>query len=103
MKGIDYQYEAQLDGVDDSRQYPDFSFEDDELGLQIYWELLGMLNRPDYRARWDKKLIWYREQGILPFDEGGGPNGMLVTTQDDEHGVIQSNQIERLLFDVLGT
>ncbi len=83
------------------RKNPDFCFEDDDTGLQIIWEHLGMMRNPDYRARWEKKLRWYREQDILPFDEGGGSEGTLIITQDDERGGIQSNEIEKLLDDVL--
>lgn len=100
-EGIDYQYEARLIGADGSWRYPDFSFEDDELGIQIYWEHLGMLSQPDYLERWEKKLSWYREQGVLPFEEGGGPNGTLVTSKDDERGGIQADEIRDLLIRVL--
>jgi len=100
-KGIDYVYEAPLVGKDGLKRYPDFYFEDDDTGLQIIWEHLGMMRNPDYKARWDKKLKWYREQDILPFEYGGGSEGTLIITQDDERGGIQSNEIEKLLDDVL--
>lgn len=101
-KGIDYKYEAPFIGSDGSRRYPDFAFEDAELGLQIYWEHLGMMQQPDYRRRWEAKLAWYRAQGVLPYVDGGGPNGTLIITQDDAQGGIQSNEIERLVAQVLG-
>jgi len=96
-KGIDYQYEAPLVGKGGTVRYPDFSFEDEDLGLQFYWEHLGMLSNPEYRRRWEAKLVWYREQGILPYKEDGGPEGTLIVTQDDERGGIQSDEIERLI------
>jgi len=61
-----------------------------------------MMQQPDYRRRWEAKLAWYRAQGVLPYTDGGGPNGTLIITQDDMHGGIQSNEIERLVLQVLG-
>jgi hypothetical protein len=61
-----------------------------------------MKRNPAYRRRWQQKLAWYREQGILPWEEGGGPNGTLVVTQDDERGGINAREIERLVGQVLG-
>lgn len=101
-KGIDYAYEAPLRGRDGLQRYPDFTIIDDEAGLTIYWEHLGMLSRRSYRQRWQRKLAWYREQGILPHEEGVGPAGMLVTTRDDERGGIDSRHIEALIDDILG-
>ena len=101
-KGIDYQYEAPFIGNDGSRRYPDFTFEDAELGLQVYWEHLGLMQQPDYRRRWEAKLAWYRAQDVLPHSEGGGSGGTLIITQDDANGGIQSNEIERLVERVLG-
>ncbi|MBF0234624.1 MAG: AAA family ATPase [Desulfamplus sp.] len=100
-RGINYDYEAPFTGIDGARRFPDFSFEDDNTGLRIIWEHLGMMRLPDYQARWEKKLIWYKDQGILPFEEGGGSEGTLSITKDDDRGGIQSNAIEKLLNDVL--
>ena len=44
---------------------------------------------------------WYKQQGILAFDEGERPEGTLITTMDDERGGIQSEEIEKLLNMVL--
>jgi hypothetical protein len=41
-----------------------------------------MLEREEYRRSWEKKLAWYRANKVLPAEEGGGENGMLVTSQD---------------------
>ena len=102
-KGIDYQYELALPDHDGGKpRYPDFTFEDDEMGVTYYWEHLGMLRQPKYRRRWERKLAWYRDQGILPNDESGGPNGTLIITKDDIHGGIQSNEIEQMLNEILG-
>lgn len=45
----------------------------------------------------ERKQAWYRNNGILPFDEGGGPHGMLIVTQDNENGGISSQEIEELV------
>jgi hypothetical protein len=39
-----------------------------------------MLDRADYRAGWEKKLAWYRSNGVVPVGEGEGSVGALVTT-----------------------
>jgi hypothetical protein len=64
--------------------------------------LLGLLHDPAYCVRWERKLAWYRSQGVLPFDEGGGPAGTLVVTRDDERGAIHSDEIEALIGKVFG-
>lgn len=100
-KGVDYQYEARMIGSDGSVRYPDFTFEDDAMGIIYYWEHLGLLNNRTYRERWQRKLDWYRRQGVLPLDQGGGPAGTLITTRDDVRGGIQSDDIERIVNEVL--
>jgi hypothetical protein len=61
-----------------------------------------MLQRPSYRRKWEQKLAWYKRNGILPYADGGGPNGTLVTTEDGEDGSISSVEIEALVDDLLG-
>jgi hypothetical protein len=101
-KEIEYEYELRLTGKDGSVRYPDFTIEDEEMGQVIYWEHLGMMRIPAYRRRWEHKLAWYRRQGILPEEEGDGPDGVLIVTQDDERGGIDVGEIERLVDRVLG-
>ena len=96
-KQIDYQYEQPLDMPDGTRRLPDFTVIDDTTGTTYYWEHLGMLQRPSYRRKWQPKLAWYRSHGILPHDEGGGPNGTLIITQDGDDGSISSPQIQTLI------
>jgi hypothetical protein len=74
-----YEYEKALT-LGGSTRYPDFTIEDEISGRTIYWEHLGMLENEGYRRSWDKKLAWYRANGVLPESEGGGPSGMLVTS-----------------------
>lgn len=101
-KNIDFQYEQVLVGDDGRERWPDFTIFDDTTGTKIYWEHLGMLHRPSYRRNWDKKLKWYRNNGVLPREEGGGPMGTLVTSQDDADGSISSFDIEEMVEDLLG-
>lgn len=96
-KGIDFEYERQFVGTDGKIRYPDFTIDDAESGLKIYWEHLGMLRDPVYRDRWLRKLDWYKTQNVKPMDEGGGDGGVLVTTEDDKHGGINSAEIELLI------
>lgn len=100
-KKIDYHYESPLDlgGV---VKYPDFTVEDDDTGVTYYWEHCGLLHDPAYRRRWEDKQQWYRENGILPFDEGGGARGTLIVTRDQPDGGIDSPQIAALISKVFG-
>jgi hypothetical protein len=100
-KHIDYQYEQPLGMPDGSRRLPDFTITDDTTGTTYYWEHLGMLQRPSYRRQWQAKLAWYKSHGVLPHDGGGGPNGVLITTQDGDDGSISSAQIEALVDKLL--
>ena len=101
-KEIEFQYERALRVADGSWRSPDFTIEDDTTGITIYWEHLGMLQRPSYRRKWEQKLAWYKRNGILPHIDGGGPNGTLVTTEDGDDGSISSADIEALVDELLG-
>ena len=67
---------------------PDFTLEDDDMGITYYWEHCGMMFDPDYSARWKEKQALYREHDILTREEGGGPKGTLIVTQDNSAGGI---------------
>jgi hypothetical protein len=79
--GIAFEYEKPL-SLGGSVRYPDFTIEDEISGRTVFWEHLGMLEREDYRRSWEKKLAWYRAQGVSPAAEGVGANGILVTTTE---------------------
>lgn len=100
--GISYEYERKLLGKDGQEFYPDFTIEDSDSGITYYWEHCGMLNVPRYRARWERKLAWYRDQMIAPFEEDGGENGTLIVTQDDPRGGINSQEIKALIKNIFG-
>ncbi|UYM07815.1 ATP-dependent DNA helicase [Solicola gregarius] len=76
-----WQYEEPLIGSDGRVVHPDFTIAAGD-GRTIYWEHAGMLDLPDYARKWELKKTWYRENGILPHDEGGGPAGTLIWTDD---------------------
>ncbi|MCK4232357.1 AAA family ATPase, partial [candidate division WOR-3 bacterium] len=73
---VEYTYEKDLT-IDKVTRFPDFTIEDEETGQIFYWEHCGMLQDPEYRSRWKRKLQWYRDNSILPHEEGGGSNGTL--------------------------
>lgn len=100
-RGLDYRYEQPLRGLDGSTKYPDFTIDQVETGLRVFWEHLGLLTDPGYSARWERKLDWYRAQGVVPFEEGGGGGGILVTSRDDERGGIDSQALATLVDRVL--
>jgi hypothetical protein len=101
-KGVEYHYELPL-SIDGVTKYPDFTIEDMESGETFYWEHCGMLHVPDYRGRWEEKLDWYRSQGILPQEEGGGETGSLIVTRDEPNGSIDSAKIAQLVAELLGS
>jgi hypothetical protein len=100
-KGVDYHYEhpLELGGV---VKYPDFTIEDDDAGITYLWEHCGMLHDPAYRRRWEEKQQWYREHGILPLEQGGGPKGALIVTRDQPDGGIDSAVISALIAKIGG-
>jgi len=98
--GVEYDYEQPLT-IEGVTKYPDFTIEDMESGLTFYWEHCGMLHVPSYFNRWEEKLRWYRSNGILPSEEGGGRNGTLIITRDESNGGIDSAKITTLIASLL--
>lgn len=100
-KKIDYDYEQQLviEGIPQDK-FPDFTIEDDDRGVKYIWEHLGLLGDYAYKRRWQEKKRWYRDNGILPHKDGGGPNGTLIITRDDPIGGIDSFYIKSLIEEV---
>jgi hypothetical protein len=76
-----WQYEQPLVGSNGREVLPDFTIAAPD-GRTVYWEHAGMLDLPDYARKWDLKKSWYAENGILPADDGGGANGVLMWTDD---------------------
>ena len=92
--GFEYERPLTLGGV---TRYPDFTIEDDISGRKVYWEHLGMLDQEGYRARWDKKLAWYRANGIEPFHEASDAPEVLVTTTDSAEQGLNMAYIKDLI------
>ena len=78
--------------IKEVEKLPDFTIENDDTGEIYYWEHCGMLHDKEYKQRWEEKYAWYRENEILPYEEGGGKNGTLIITEDKQT-VIQDGSI----------
>jgi hypothetical protein len=99
--GIDYQYEQSL-LLAGTERFPDFTVVDDDSGVTWYWEHNGMLSNEEYRQRWERKLAAYRQQGILPLAEGGGENGTLLVTEENEGTGLDAEEIEKNIKAITG-
>ena len=97
---IEYAYEQPLILGEGRVRYPDFTITDSARGVTFYWEHLGLLDDPWYRARWERKRDVYRKAGIIGWDEGGGEAGTLIITRDDPGGALDSGRIAKLIEDV---
>jgi hypothetical protein len=100
-RGIDYAYEQPLVLPNGHILYPDFTITDHARGVTFYWEHLGLLDDPAYRARWEKKRQEYIAAQILPWQEGGGERGTLIETRDDPGGALNAEEIARIIEEVL--
>lgn len=80
-RGLKPSYERKLE-IDEVQKLPDFTIENENTGETFYWEHLGLLHIPEYRKRWEEKYNWYRDNKILPFEEGGGENGTLIVSME---------------------
>ncbi|TVQ18431.1 MAG: RNA helicase [Bacteroidetes bacterium] len=80
-KNLNPLYEKKL-VLKEVEKLPDFTIENDDTGEDYYWEHCGMLFDEEYKQRWEEKYQWYRENDILPAEEGGGKNGTLIITED---------------------
>jgi hypothetical protein len=97
--GVAFEYEKPLT-LDGATRYPDFTIEDEISGRTVYWEHLGMLDREDYRASWEKKLAWYRANGIHPASESNSGAPMLVTTTDSAENGLDMVQVKKLIAEI---
>lgn len=101
--GVVAGYEIPFHSTDGKEhRLPDFTIDDQAMGRVILWEHCGMLADEGYRSRWESKLQWYRANGVLPLEEGGGERATLVVTQDDERGGIDGRQIDDLIRQLFG-
>lgn len=100
-RGIEYVYNQRLELGNGRVRYPDFVIADHARGVTFYWEHLGLLDDPGYRRRWERKRQEYTAAGILPWEDGGGEHGTLVTTRDDPGGALDSTAIAKLIDQVI--
>lgn len=96
--GVEYAYEQPLRFGSGPERFPDFTIDDPASGLTVYWEHCGMLADDGYRGRWEAKQKWYRANGVLPVEEGGGPNGTLVVTADDPETGFDSTRVAEIVM-----
>jgi hypothetical protein len=99
--GTAFGYEKPLT-LGGATRYPDFTIEDEISWRTVYWEHLGMLEREDYRRSWEKKLAWYRANGVLPPGEGVGSRGLLVTTTESSTAGFDSAAVQKIIHEHLG-
>ena len=98
---INAAYEVRFYGIDGKGyRLPDFTIEDQSLGTTILWEHCGMLADAGYAERWEKKLEWYRQNGVKLFSERGGERASLVVTMDDARGGIDGKAIDELIEEI---
>lgn len=100
--GVAFEYEKPLT-LGGSTRYPDFSIEDEISGRTIYWEHLGMLERKDYRDGWERKLAWYRANGIHPVGEAKPGAPILVTTTESSGAGLDMGQVKKLVAEISGS
>jgi len=98
-RGINYRYEQPLSLLDGQTLYPDFTVITG--GRKFYWEHLMALAKPEYRERCQFLRAKYRSAGIMPWQEGGGPNGILIETQDKPAGGLHIGMIDVLIKELL--
>lgn len=55
--GIPFRYEVPLFAPDGTFYLPDFTIE--WRGRKLFWEHLGMLDKTEYKKKWDQKKKWY--------------------------------------------
>jgi hypothetical protein len=100
-RGIDYAYEQPLVLPNGRTRYPDFTITDHARGVTFYWEHLGLLEDPGYRARWERKRAEYFDAGIRPPGDGGGADRTLIETRDQPGGGLDAAKIARLIDELL--
>jgi len=100
-RGIDYKYEQPLVLSNGHVRYPDFTITDHARGITFYWEHLGMLDDPGYRTRWERKRAEYINAGIVPWQDGGGPEGTLIETREEQGVGLDAIAITRVINDTI--
>lgn len=92
---IPYVYEPEVT-IDGRLFRPDFiAYDPDDDEPIWYWEHLGLPTDPGYMARWEDKLSYYNEHGIIE-----GKN--LIITSDGEDGSLDAYEIDQLIKKIFG-
>jgi len=75
--GLFYEYEKKLYNPNDRTDYilPDFTIRHN--GREFYWEHLGMLQNPKYKAKWEWKMTWYSKCGYGYIISRDGSDGSI--------------------------
>jgi hypothetical protein len=100
-RGVEYVYEQPLMLPNGHIRYPDFTVSDHARGVTFYWEHLGMLDDPGYRARWERKRNEYLESGIRPLERAADAEGVLIETHDQAGGGLDAAEIARIIDQVV--
>ena len=98
-EGVEYAYEKPL-VISGRTYYPDFTIEDDASGITYYWEHLGMLDDPGYRARWERKREDYLADGIVPMESEPNVERVLIETSDGHGKGLDAKAIAELIRSV---
>ena len=98
-EGVEYVYEKPL-VISGRTYYPDFTIEDDATGVTYYWEHLGMLDDPGYRARWERKREGYVADGIAPMESDPDAERVLIETSDGLGQGLDAKAIAELIRSV---
>ena len=98
-KNVPFRYEKPLQRGGKT-YFPDFTISDERTGRTVYWEHLGMLDDENYVRSWNRKLSWYRANGILPYEESENDEAVLVTTQDSPQSGLDMAEVRRLIEEV---
>jgi len=100
-RGVEYAYEQPLVLPNGHTRYPDFTIANHARGVTFYWEHLGILDDPGYRARWESKRKEYLDSGIQPSDEAPDSDGVLIETHDKTGGGLDAAEIARIIDQVV--
>jgi exodeoxyribonuclease V alpha subunit len=81
---VPFRHEIPLFAPDGSFYLPDFTIE--WRGRKFFWEHLGLLDKPDYKAKWEAKKQWYAAHF---------PDALIVTEESPKLSKTAQNLIEK--------
>lgn len=94
---IPYAYETAITDDRGITIHPDFTIEDNDLGITYYWEHLGLLTKDDYRSKWKRKQEWYERNNVVEYTINPDADKQLIITRDKPDGGIDSSEIKEIL------